>query len=57
MTAKEIIVEIFKVNTGPFLFILVAGCLCFLLPPDVRKDPLLLIIGAALTRVKRTDKG
>lgn len=53
---KEIIMDILKANIGPLLFILVAVAACFILPPDARKDPLLLVIGAALTRVKRTDK-
>ncbi len=44
-----------RVNIAPIIFLVIAGALCFVLEPDVRKDPILLIIGAALTRVKRTE--
>lgn len=38
---------------GPLLFILIAGGLCFLLPEgDVAKG-IFMVIGAALTRVRR----
>lgn len=52
---KEIIPEILKRNTGPFLFLLIAGLLCLTLPEDARVEAVYLVIGAALTRVKRTD--
>lgn len=38
---------------GPLLFILIAGGLCFLLPADNVSEGIFLVIGAALTRVKR----
>jgi len=38
---------------GPFIFIVVAGVLCFLLPEaDIAKG-IFMVIGAALTRVRR----
>ena len=39
--------------TGPLLFLLAAGGLCFLLPVDARTKVLPMVIGAALTRVRR----
>ena len=38
---------------GPFLFILVAGGLCFLLPTADISKGIFMVIGAALTRVRR----
>lgn len=49
-------IDILSKNIGPIMFLLLAGGACMLLPMEARKDPLLLVIGAALTRVKRTDK-
>ena len=49
----ETFLEIIKGNLGPVVFLLIAGGLCFLLPADGRNEAVFLIIGAALTRVKR----
>ena len=38
---------------GPLLFILIAGGLCFLLPEDNVSEGIFLVIGAALTRVRK----
>jgi len=38
---------------GPFLFILIAGGLCFLLPEADISKGIFMVIGAALTRVRR----
>jgi len=38
---------------GPLLFIIIAGGLCFLLPDDNVSEGIFLVIGAALTRVRR----
>jgi hypothetical protein len=55
---REEIVNTLKANFGPLVFLVVAGLLCMLLPIDSpeRSTTLTLVIGAALTRVKRTDK-
>ena len=47
--------ELLKANIVPIVFLLIAGGLCMLLPAADQKDPLLLVIGAALTRVKRVN--
>lgn len=52
---KEAIVEILKANLGPLVFLLVGAALCLILPGDNRVEAVYLVIGAALTRVKRTD--
>lgn len=52
---KEILPEILKRNLGPFLFLAIAGALCLTLPTEARIEAVYLVIGAALTRVKRTD--
>jgi len=38
---------------GPLLFILIAGGLCLLLPEDDIAKGIFMVIGAALTRVRR----
>jgi len=38
---------------GPLLFILIAGGLCFLLPEGDIAKGIFMVIGAALTRVRR----
>ena len=38
---------------GPFIFIAVAGGLCFLLPEGDVSKGIFMVIGAALTRVRR----
>jgi len=53
---KNILADILKANLGPVIFIGIAGALCTLLPTDKAVEAIYLIIGAALTRVKRTDK-
>lgn len=53
---KEVLVDFVKTNFGPLLFITVASALCVLLPTDKAVEAIYLVIGAALTRVKRTDK-
>jgi hypothetical protein len=53
---RETIIAIFKANAGPLAFILIASGLCWLLPIENRTEVIYLVIGAALTRVKRTDK-
>jgi len=45
--------DILKANIGPLVFLLIAGGLCMLLPMDKRAEAIYLVIGAALTRVKR----
>jgi hypothetical protein len=52
---KSVLVDLIKTNAGPLVFILVAGALCFALPTDKSVEAIYLVIGAALTRVKRTD--
>lgn len=52
---REIIPDILKKNAGPLTFLVVAGLLCLALPLDARVEAIYLVIGAALTRVKRTD--
>ena len=52
---REVIPDIMKKNTGPFIFLLVAGLLCLTLPEEAKVEAVYLVIGAALTRVKRTD--
>jgi len=42
---------------GPLLFILIAGGLCFLLPEDDIAKGIFMVIGAALTRVRRVRNG
>jgi len=37
---------------GPLIFLLAAGGFCFLLPVELRKDILPIVVGAALTRVR-----
>lgn len=51
---KDTLVDFVKNNLGPFLFLALAGSMCILLPQDKIADALYLVIGAALTRVKRT---
>ena len=50
---KNAIIEILKANAGPLVFIVIAGGLCWLLPIESRTEAIYLVIGAALTRVKR----
>ena len=38
---------------GPFIFIAVAGGLCFILPEADISKGIFMVIGAALTRVRR----
>jgi len=52
---NEIIISFLKTNAGPVVFISVAAILCYLLPAENRSEAIYLVIGAALTRVKRTD--
>ena len=47
--------EFIKANLGPVVFLLIAGGLCMALPLDKRVEGIYLVVGAALTRVKRTD--
>lgn len=37
---------------GPVVFLLIAGALCFLLPEGDTSKGVLMVIGAALTRVR-----
>ena len=50
---KETFIEIIKSNLGPLLFLILAGSLCILLPDANSVEAIYLVIGAALTRVKR----
>ena len=52
---KEELVDFITANLGPFLFLIVAGALCLLLPVEKRAEAIYLVIGAALTRVKRVN--
>ena len=52
---KETLLGLIKSNAGPLLFLLVAAGLCTLLSEDKAVEAIYLVIGAALTRVKRTD--
>jgi len=52
---KKILLDILKSNIGPVVFLLIAGGLCMLLPIEKRAEATFLVIGAALTRIKRTD--
>lgn len=47
--------DLIKANAGPLAFLTIAGLMCLLLPQDKVVEAVYLIIGAALTRVKRTD--
>jgi len=50
---KEIITELIKLNAGPLIFLALAGGLCLILPEGKSVEAIYLVIGAALTRVKR----
>ena len=50
---KEELAELAKGNLGPLVFIIIAGLLCLVLPAESRNEAVFLVIGAALTRVKR----
>ena len=50
---KEIFIEFIRDNLGPLAFLIVAGLLCILLPEAKSVEAIYLVIGAALTRVKR----
>ena len=52
---KEVIISLLKTNAGPLAFLIVAGALCLALPEGKSVEAIYLVIGAALTRVKRTD--
>ena len=52
---KEVLINFIQTNAGPLLFLIIAGLLCLLLPTDKSVEAIYLVIGAALTRVKRTD--
>ena len=52
---KKALTDIIKANFGPLIFLLIAGGLCSLLEPAKATEAIYLVIGAALTRVKRTD--
>lgn len=52
---KEMFVDFIKTNLGPLAFLLVAAGLCYMLPQDKAVEAIYLVIGAALTRIKRTD--
>lgn len=49
---KGFLKEVLKANLSPFLFLIIAGVMCFLLPAEARNEAVYLVIGAALTRVK-----
>jgi len=51
----ETIRKVFEVNLGPLLFLIIAGLLCLALPEAKSVEAIYLVIGAALTRIKRTD--
>lgn len=51
----EAFIDLVKTNAGPIAFLMVASGLCFMLPMEVRENAIYMVIGAALTRVKRTD--
>lgn len=53
---KDTITEIMKVNAGPLVFLICAGLLCLAIPTESRSQAVSIVIGAALTRVKRVDK-
>ena len=55
MEPKKILMELVKANLGPVLFLMIAGGLCMVLPMDKRVEGIYLVVGAALTRIKRTD--
>jgi len=52
---KEVITELIKSNLGPLVFLVLAGALCWLLPEENSVEAIYLVIGAALTRVKRVN--
>lgn len=52
---KDIIAEIVKSNLGPLIFLVLAGLLCIMLPAENATEAIYLVIGAALTRVKRVQ--
>jgi len=50
---KEMLKELVSVNAAPLAFLIVAGSLCLFLPEGKQAEAIYLVIGAALTRVKR----
>ena len=52
---KEVFTELIKSNLGPIVFLTMAGILCFILPEGNSVEAIYLVIGAALTRVKRVS--
>ena len=48
-------IEILKDNIAPFAFLMVAGLMCLMLPDAKSTEAIYLVIGAALTRVKRVN--
>ena len=52
----NILMSILKENGGPIIFLSIAGLLCLILPEAKLTEAVYMVIGAALTRVKRTDK-
>ena len=55
MEFKKVLLEILKANLGPVIFLMIAGGFCQLLPEKDQGPTTCLVVGAALTRVKRTD--
>lgn len=52
---KNVLTDLLKTNAGPLIFLIISGALCLALPAEAKVEAIYLVIGAALTRVKRTD--
>ena len=50
---KEFLIDILKTNLAPLAFLIIASMLCLLLPEAKIVEAVYLVIGAALTRVKK----
>ena len=51
----ETLKKVVEVNLGPLLFLSISALLCLALPEAKSTEAIYLVIGAALTRIKRTD--
>lgn len=51
---QETILKLLDTNLTPLLFLIVASVLCYLIPEAAREKAIYMVIGAALTRVKKS---
>ncbi len=52
---NEEIKKFISANAGPLTFLMIAALLCWMLPVEKSVEAIYLVIGAALTRVKRAS--